>query len=676
METSQKVKSIWILASILTLAIDLFAENKAGDGLVFKGISYVSWTRGEYPVSTSWKPQTYFDSQAIPSANVTTNKAHSGRGALELIVDSLNWFDPHRKSGETFVDMRYHPPQCDLPNCVAIPVNLCGVTISAWVYCDSGSSGNPTRPNGLQIFVKDKEWKSFYGTWHNIELVQEGKWRQVTITPSMTAPPGGYMEPGFDCSNIIAIGLKIGAGGGSTTTFSGKCWLDDIAWGNDACSSKYAFENVDHSLKALRQTSANYVSLITTWYMDKPTTSMIYRDSIKTHTDDEIIETINKIREQKMEVMLKPHVDVQGDSVWRGYIKPPTPLLAEWFQNYTKFMTHYARMAQRYNVGLFCIGTELASLDSHRTYQPFWYTVIDSIKKYYHGPLTYAVNWDGYQSVRFWDRLDFAGIDAYFPLSDLQDPPLSALVEGWASYTSSTTYHWVEEIAAWRSRIGKDIIFTEIGYGSRDYSAREPWLVCSVTEASSNIASKTFNKSRRSRFVQTSSDNCAYNPELQARCYEAALQVWSKYPWFKGMFWWTWLTYSDAGGPCSNDFTPQNKPAEAVLRKWYDQPVVVSDQNTERPPDTFSLSPNYPNPFNHATVMHYQIPVHSQVTVQIYDMVGRLVRILADQKQPSGFYNVRWDGKDGINREVANGVYFFAVRAGNLMKTQKIILLR
>ncbi|MDP3786798.1 MAG: carboxypeptidase regulatory-like domain-containing protein [Candidatus Omnitrophota bacterium] len=118
--------------------------------------------------------------------------------------------------------MRYTPPSG-----VATPVNLNGVEVTAWIYCPTGSRGDPNNPNGIQIFVKDETWKSEYSTWVNIF---ENVWFKVTLIPSTTAPQNGSMDAGFDPTKIISVGVKIGAGTGSTATYNGPIYTDVFAF--------------------------------------------------------------------------------------------------------------------------------------------------------------------------------------------------------------------------------------------------------------------------------------------------------------------------------------------------------------------------------------------------------------------------------------------------------------
>jgi hypothetical protein len=326
-----------------------------------------------------------------------------------------------------------------------------------------------------------------------------------------------------------------------------------VRWQTGCGEAKYDFENVQNALDRLADTHTNAVSLVVTWYMDTADSTAIYPDAQKTHTDQEVIRTIQEIHGRGMSVLLKPHVDVHDDT-WRGKLAPSD--VDAWFASYETFISHYAEMAADNDVELFSIGTELVSLsgDSYRTY---WDSVIDAVRALYDGELTYAANWGRlpdaeYVQVPFWDRLDIAGIDAYFPLSDEADPTLAQLIAGWSAYDGEC---WICDIEAWQTQLGKPVLFTEIGYASRSYAAREPWL------------------------ADIGSPNCA----LQARAYCAAATVFVEKPWFHGTFWWTWTPFSDAGGCCDRGFTPQNKPASAVLERIYGQrelkiylPIVLS----------------------------------------------------------------------------------------------------
>jgi hypothetical protein len=86
---------------------------------------------------------------------------------------------------------------------------------------------------------------------------------------------------------------------------------------------------------------------------------------------------------------------------------------------------------------------------------------------------------------------------------------------------------------------------------------------------------------------------------------------------------------------------------------------------------SFVLDQNYPNPFNPSTVIDYQLPVVSHVTLKVYDVLGRLVATLVDEKQTAGEHSASFDA-----RRLASGVYFCRLVAGSQIATRKMILLK
>ena len=97
-------------------------------------------------------------------------------------------------------------------------------------------------------------------------------------------------------------------------------------------------------------------------------------------------------------------------------------------------------------------------------------------------------------------------------------------------------------------------------------------------------------------------------------------------------------------------------------------------------PSIFSLSQNYPNPFNPTTTIKYTLPSAEQVSLIIYDILGRQVRKLVDKKMSAGEHVIHWDGKNNDDIEVASGVYFYQLEVINagVTKTQvrKMVLVR
>jgi hypothetical protein len=88
-------------------------------------------------------------------------------------------------------------------------------------------------------------------------------------------------------------------------------------------------------------------------------------------------------------------------------------------------------------------------------------------------------------------------------------------------------------------------------------------------------------------------------------------------------------------------------------------------------PLQFSLAQNYPNPFNPSTTIEYVLPHSSQVKLTLFDILGREVSVLVNEKKEAGVYEVKFDGSS-----LASGVYFYRLQAESFVDTKKLLLLR
>lgn len=93
-------------------------------------------------------------------------------------------------------------------------------------------------------------------------------------------------------------------------------------------------------------------------------------------------------------------------------------------------------------------------------------------------------------------------------------------------------------------------------------------------------------------------------------------------------------------------------------------------------PSGFVVAQNYPNPFNPVTMIQFRIPSSSPVTVKVFDVLGREISTLLNQKLEAGSYEVIWDSKDASGAAVASGVYLFRIEAGDQMVSKKMVLMR
>jgi len=91
---------------------------------------------------------------------------------------------------------------------------------------------------------------------------------------------------------------------------------------------------------------------------------------------------------------------------------------------------------------------------------------------------------------------------------------------------------------------------------------------------------------------------------------------------------------------------------------------------TNETPIEFSLSQNFPNPFNPSTVISYWLPVIGFVTLKVYDLLGREITTLVKEEKPAGEYEVVFDGT-----ALPSGIYFYQLKAGEYSETKKMILL-
>jgi tetratricopeptide (TPR) repeat protein len=112
---------------------------------------------------------------------------------------------------------------------------------------------------------------------------------------------------------------------------------------------------------------------------------------------------------------------------------------------------------------------------------------------------------------------------------------------------------------------------------------------------------------------------------------------------------------------------------DQIRRVGPQEKAVVADANL---PGEYALYPNYPNPFNAQTCIQYQLPKATKVFLAIYNVLGQRVNVLADDLRPAGRYRVIWDGRDSRGLEVASGIYFARLQAGEFSVTKKMVLIR
>ena len=129
----------------------------------------------------------------------------------------------------------------------------------------------------------------------------------------------------------------------------------------------------------------------------------------------------------------------------------------------------------------------------------------------------------------------------------------------------------------------------------------------------------------------------------------------------------TYHYHMDNGTGCtiSGTNSATSKPNICMLS------IVGNENQGGVVPSVFSLSQNYPNPFNPSTVISYSIPKTSMVNITVFDIVGREVGSLVNNLQQPGSYNVQFDASN-----LASGVYFYKIQAGDFTDTKKMLLVK
>ena len=105
-------------------------------------------------------------------------------------------------------------------------------------------------------------------------------------------------------------------------------------------------------------------------------------------------------------------------------------------------------------------------------------------------------------------------------------------------------------------------------------------------------------------------------------------------------------------------------------------PVEVSVSGVKSIALQFKLEQNFPNPFNAETVMKFSIPADSDVTLEVYNLSGKLVTTLMNTTLREGMYSIAWDGKDQQNKMVSSGIYFYRIKAGGRSIAKSMLFMR
>ena len=141
---------------------------------------------------------------------------------------------------------------------------------------------------------------------------------------------------------------------------------------------------------------------------------------------------------------------------------------------------------------------------------------------------------------------------------------------------------------------------------------------------------------------------------------------------------YTYLHHPSGGG--ARDWyyltTTNGNVALWLIRAYVSFPTTGVTEAVELLPSALSVGQNYPNPFNPSTTIEYTLPKAGAVTIRVFDMLGRQIRLLASGEQSAGKHSVVWDGRDNHGVDVMSGVYYYRVETASGSISRKMMLVR
>lgn len=302
---------------------------------------------------------------------------------------------------------------------------------------------------------------------------------------------------------------------------------------------------------------ANYVALIPTCWSENMRDTKIncstkrVEGGVPQVSDSQLIQSIKYLHSIGLRVVLKPQALVKTVHVTESEKKQRSwdrTHEREWFDSYIGFILRYARIAEAEQVDLFVVGNEQ---EDNTGNAEEWRRVIAAVREVYHGPITYAANAWSFEAygVTFWDALDYIGTNAYqFGFLDKEQPTIDDRLQAWKPYVTK-----LEELS---EQYGKPVIITEIGA----------------------MSMQGFHKGITNPPHWTAT---TYDAQEQADYYTAFFEALKDQPWLKGILLWQIDTELLQGGPYDLGDSFINKPAEGIVRQYFDGAPLVA----EAPPE-------------------------------------------------------------------------------------------
>ena len=285
-------------------------------------------------------------------------------------------------------------------------------------------------------------------------------------------------------------------------------------------------------VREIAEMGADTILLSTAGLMEHARAQGIFIDSRKTPSPEDFRSIIREAKQLGLKVIVMPILLLTHPrgSEWRGVIEPPD--WNDWFRQYREFVVHFADIARDGGADAVIIGSELVSTEK---YTAQWVKTVEIVREHFPGRLGYSANWDHYEPIQFWDKLDFVGMTSYYQLASRKGAGVDEMIAKWKPIR--------KDILRWQKKVGKPIVMTEVGWCSQLGAATAPWNYYQNMKATPE------------------------GHEEQRRLYEAFMRAWDGSPGLAGVIWWEWT--GSPGGANDFGYTPKNKPAEKLLREWF-----------------------------------------------------------------------------------------------------------
>ena len=286
------------------------------------------------------------------------------------------------------------------------------------------------------------------------------------------------------------------------------------------------------TMEQLRDLGAGWVAIHPYAAIRADGTVHVWRELDPESPPAELVRPIREAHALGLKILIKPHLAYWGSPFsWRGEIGfEDEASWARFWSGYRDWIITLATIGR--DADGFVVGTELSrTLDQGER----WTALIRDVRQVTDAPLTYAANWNEYETVSFWNELDAIGIQAYFPLVAAEDDPSEARVRaGWR--------RWAQSLAGFSRAQERPILFTELGYNHSATTAHEPWS--SRTDESGE--------------------------SLQALCTRVALETIEREATILGSFLWKWFPEPHPVGRNFRLATPRMR--EVIRRAWAPRP--------------------------------------------------------------------------------------------------------